>query len=357
MAYPEYTYLASTPTFVSYGNVELPGIAGESACFCSHQCKKVMPKREMAGPAGVGIERDARWFERGYPYRSVSLVYCGGYFGEDVTAQQKYGGGKYSGPLFSSTRDYLSDVSSTMPVLSDGEMQEKKTAGRFSDGRGFPNLSIPFRAEKQMPDRCSLRQNFERYEMPIAGTDFSGNNPEQRSPLTSNDINCHNPLECITPDFYVQEQIYVQRKEELSRYQDLIDEARSFFPANTLNEYIQEFLSGKREELELSRLFSKYKMPRSGVCGTTSGQFSLQKKVPCIPMTGKQKKQLRTILERQKPTDFGINDRKWTAMNVRNLINDLFQLDYNVSSVKHIIHTMKLTFRSINDSNSSTPTG
>lgn len=127
MIYPGYIYLAPTPTFVGYDNIELPRIAGEPARFCTHHCTEVVPMRAMADSAGARIEGDACCFERGY--RSVRPVYSEGYFGEGSTGQQYYGFSEHDEPSFN--------------IMDD--------------------------------------QTLERYEMPIVETDFPGNNSEQRS--------------------------------------------------------------------------------------------------------------------------------------------------------------------------------
>ncbi|WP_419832927.1 hypothetical protein [Endozoicomonas atrinae] len=118
-------------------------------------------------------------------------------------------------------------------------------------------------------------------------------------------------------------------------------------------------MSGKRERLELSKLFNKSTMlqsqyqHQSGAIGSPSSQFSRQGKTSGISQ--EQKEKLREILESKKPSDFGFNESKWSAMNVRNLIQEQFQVDYQESSVKKLIHKMNMTFGAINDSSKATP--
>ena len=258
--------------------------------------------RAMAGSTGVWIEGDACCFERGY--RSVRPVYSGGYFGEAFTGQQYYGSSEHTEPSFN--------------IMGN--------------------------------------QTFERYEMPIAETDFPGNNTEQRPPPTTNDMDCYNPPESATADSCTREQEYFQRLAELMDYKGLIEDARKFLPENALDEYIRDFLSGNRKELELSRLFRQNPTPRP-LCGiiSSSDQISSKKAKKAHRIRDKQKKELRTILESQKPSDFGINDRKWTVTNVRNLIENLFQLDFKWHSVKQLLCRMKISLKSINDSHKLTP--
>ncbi len=308
----------------------------------------------MADTDDVRINANTRCFEkRGWPHRAVRAVYSDGYFGKGVTSQQKCIGREYSRP--SSARDHLSNANSSMSVLSGAENQEKTTAAHCSDDRRCFAFSTSHLAKRQMPDGCSSRQYFERHAMPLAGTDFSGNNREPGNPLISADMDGYTPH--TTPDRYDQEQIYSQRLNELSRYQDLIEEARPFFTDNTLEAYIQEFLSGKRAELELSRLFIQDSITWPRVSGSTSGERSCHKKRTHLRMTPGQKEELKTILKSQNPSDFGINDSKWTSMNIRNLIKERFQLDYKVSNVRYIIHAMKMTLKSINGNNPSIPPG
>ncbi|MBO9483661.1 hypothetical protein [Salinisphaera sp. G21_0] len=259
--------------------------------------------RAMAASAGARMEGDACCFERGY--RSVQPVYSGGYFGEGFTGQQYYGSSENSEPSFN--------------IMSN--------------------------------------QTFERYEMPIAETDFPGNNSEQRTPPTANDMDCHNPPETATADSCTREQEYFQRLAELNAYQVLIEEAKEVLPKNALDEYIRDFLSGNRKELELSRLFRQNPVPRPlcGVFSSTSDHISSKKAKKAHRIMDKQKNELRTILESQKPSDFGINARKWTMMNVTKLINNLFQLDFEQGNTKNLLCRMKISLKSINDSHKLTP--
>lgn len=71
-------------------------------------------------------------------------------------------------------------------------------------------------------------------------------------------------------------------------------------------------------------------------------------------MTEQQKVELRTILESNKPSDFGINANKWSANNVRKLIQDIFKIDCQEWAVKKIVHRMNITFKEINKSHKST---
>ncbi len=68
-------------------------------------------------------------------------------------------------------------------------------------------------------------------------SDFAGNVSgvyrsgwDQRNHQTFASKNWYNSLECLIPDLYVQEQIHLQRMEELHHYQGLIEEMRSFVP-------------------------------------------------------------------------------------------------------------------------------
>ncbi|MBO9495530.1 hypothetical protein J7438_15745 [Thalassotalea sp. G20_0] len=318
--------------------------------------------RAMAASAGTRMEGDACCFERGFPYRSVRPVYSGGYFSEGFTGQQNYGGSQYTEQMFSGMVDHMSDISSPMSVLSHEEIQEKTTTGRFSDDRAFLDPSYPYRAQRQMPDQYSPRQPFERYETPIAGTDFPGNNSEQRTPPTVNDMDCHNPPESTTADSCTLEQEYFQRLATLREYKDLIEEVKEFLPKTALDGYIQDFLSGNRKELELSRLFKQNPTPRPlcGVISSSSDHISskkarkAKKAKKAHRIMDNQKKELRTILESQKPSDFAINARKWTIMNVTKLINNLFQLDFEQGSAKNLLCRMKISLKSINDSHKLT---
>ncbi len=300
MIYPGYIYLAPTPTFVGYGNAELPRIAGEPARFCTHHCTEVVPIRAMAASAGARIDGDSYCFERGY--RSVRPVYSGGYFGEGFTGQQYYDFSEHDEPSFN--------------IMGN--------------------------------------QTFERYEMPIVETDFPGNNSEQRTPPTANDMDCYNPPESATADSCTREQEYYQRLAELKEYKGLIEESKKFLPKNALDEYIRDFLSGNRKELELSRLFRQHPTPRP-LCGIYSSTSDHIISMKAHRITDKQKKELRTILESQKPSDFGIKSRKWTMRNVTNLINKLFQLDFEQGSAKNLLCEMKISLKSINDSHKLTP--
>ncbi|WBA85335.1 hypothetical protein [Endozoicomonas sp. GU-1] len=256
----------------------------------------------MADSAGARIEGDACCFERGY--RSVRPVYSEGYFGEGSTGQQYYGFSEHDEPSFN--------------IMDD--------------------------------------QTLERYEMPIVETDFPGNNSEQRSPPTANDMDCYNPPESATEDSCTREQEYCQRLAELKEYKGLIEESKKFLPKNALNEYIRDFLSGNRKELELSRLFRQHPTPRP-LCGiiSSSDHISREKAKKAHRIRDKQKKELRTILESQKPSDFGIKSRKWTMRNVKNLINNLFQLDFEQDSAKNLLCKMKISLKAINDSHKLTP--
>ncbi|WP_422447291.1 hypothetical protein [Endozoicomonas sp. ALB091] len=254
----------------------------------------------MAASAGARIDGDSYCFERGY--RSVRPVYSGGYFGEGFTGQQYYDFSEHDEPSFN--------------IMGN--------------------------------------QTFERYEMPIVETDFPGNNSEQRTPPTANDMDCYNPPESATADSCTREQEYYQRLAELKEYKGLIEESKKFLPKNALDEYIRDFLSGNRKELELSRLFRQHPTPRP-LCGIYSSTSDHIISMKAHRITDKQKKELRTILESQKPSDFGIKSRKWTMRNVTNLINKLFQLDFEQGSAKNLLCEMKISLKSINDSHKLTP--
>ncbi|USE37025.1 hypothetical protein [Endozoicomonas sp. SCSIO W0465] len=358
MAFPGCHYCDSRLTSMNRRAVGIEVPADESASFNTYRCKEVVGKRRVADLTDFWITGDALDSERDCYHRSVRAISSERHLYRDLTDQQNYRGSEYTAPRFNRAHDRLFDISSPRSVSSYAEPMFDSFAETRSH-QHFNRYEMPAARADFFGDFSGNNRLFQVEQMSRRKMDPAGNvsgvyrkNRKQKPPRHFTDMHRFNPPVCATRGFSVQEQVNAQRVKELSRYQDLIEEVKPFFPAGTVNRYIQDFLSGKREKLELSGLF-KCELSPYWLRATDSAPvpFSYQGKAPGLSQ--EQKEQLRTILQSQKPSDFGINDGIWNMANVRDLIKDLFQIDYQKSSIRNIIYKMNMTFGSINGRNKS----